>query len=568
MIKKIIKNLIIILFFTLPLINSYLLKYLGFISGDFSIWWEYPKVLFFLIFSWIINFFFIFYLIKNKIKYNYFWLYLFLIFSFISCLFSNFFLKSVFPTPEKWHSFLIFLSLSSLFIIINEIKSKKFIKNLFLASSFSLIFSNIFWLLNLKYNFTLAWELLNRNFATFGHPNYLALFILILLPYWLKNIFYNKSKLNLFFLVFNFIALILSKSYLAIFLFITYLIYFLFKFHKIKTKYFYYFLLIFLWIWFIILYLNISKANSFLSRFFICQSTLEIIFSDIKNIIFWLWFENLWELSVNYKNKMLYIFENFWFFPDRPHNIFLLILNSLWLIWSWFFTLLLYKIYNNYTKEKFIYLSSFVLGVIFLCFNFASISTYSLLILILIKLLDFSSENKINNIFYKLNKYFISIILIINIFWWYIWFLAYSSVILENKQKYRQAYNIYKFNFKNKYYSNNFEIKNEFLEKNKSYNYYSAKLNFSPNKENINEFLNKYNSIESYIFVWNILYNFWREFEAIEYYKTWLNKLEKILKSKNYFDFLITKKRLEWAKIRLNKYWLWEVKQKIKTANY
>ncbi|MCT4616727.1 MAG: hypothetical protein N4A38_00785 [Candidatus Gracilibacteria bacterium] len=265
---------------------------------------------------------------------------------------------------------------------------------------------------------------------------------------------------------------------------------------------------------------------------------------------------------------MLYIFENFGFFPDRPHNIFLLILNSLGLIGSGFFTLLLYKIYNNYTKEKFIYLSSFVLGVIFLCFNFASISTYSLLILILIKLLDFSSENKINNIFYKLNKYFISIILIINIFGGYIGFLAYSSVILENKQKYRQAYNIYKFNFKNKYYSNNFEIKNEFLEKNKSYNYYSAKLNFSPNKENINEFLNKYNSIESYIFVGNILYNFGREFEAIEYYKTGLNKLEKILKSKNYFDFLITKKRLEGAKIRLNKYGLGEVKQKIKTANY
>ena len=306
------------LFLILSLINSKILNNFW-IDLWFYVKWnfEFTKAMFFNVFSSI---FIIFYFIINykqkmiipKIAY-----YILLLF-FVSLISSSFFITNVFWNEVKWHWLLLFINLLWLFIIlINQEKNIKIkiLKIIIFLSIFPILLAiKEYFLPTFEYN-----EIQNRAFGTFWHPNLLALFLLILLPFLLDKI---KNNSYFFIFVISSFAIFLSKSFIWIIIYIDYVLWFLVKKLKLEKKYTITFLIL-ISFWLIILIYNfgiITKLSSFISRFFIIETSLKLLFSDIKYVFFWLWNDSLQYLFDNFKSPYLYIFENSWFTADRPHN--------------------------------------------------------------------------------------------------------------------------------------------------------------------------------------------------------------------------------------------------------
>ena len=510
MLNKLIQILLIILFITLPLVNSHLLDFFGLseIWKIFYVNWnyEFSKVIYFNIFSSIILFLFFIKNIFNKKLYIPKIILFIIPVLLISTIFSIFPEISLFWNTDKTHSLVMFLNLIWIYITIqnSDYSSKKSLLFWVVLWLFPIIYFAGWEFFNPSYNY---WDLANRAFWTFGHPNYLALFLLLFLPIITKNKAKLNRNLNYFLIIWIVSAIILTKSILAISLLILYKIYyFLFKarFKHIKTAYF---IIALVWILFVIIQnFWYSKLHSFISRFYIWETTWNIISSDIKTFFIWNWPETLWVIFDNFKSPYLYIFENFWFTADRPHNIFL---NIFYHFWIFGLLIFLYLIWILIFKKYWVYKHSLVLALIFLCFNYASISSY-LIIVLIISLLNkgWTQDSPLHK-----NFLILFLIFIFSIIWWYYSYNLYQSEILNYNKKYIEAKKNYIF------WEKIYEIKT---------------------CEQELESWNK--SVETYFYCWYIKYNKNSPEAWIKYYKLWLEKLPDLWNKKSkYYDNILIK---------------------------
>lgn len=559
LLQKIVIWLLIILFFSLPIVNSHLLS-LFWLDFWYHVDWnyEFTKTMFFNIFIWLI--FLIFWLeklISSKEKDS--WLstnsIIYIIISFVIIWISTFFsispYISLFWNSAKWHWAIMFIALILLFIIwVNQKrKTQKLIVNSFIIWVFisAIIAIKEYFLPSLNYG-----DLWNRALWTMWHPNYLALILLItIVPIYKRLI----SKVNnyRFFDYFLYIVLItlivclfLTKSALAIWLFILYNFFYiinssrLIDYKKIISVIFW---LIFIWfIWFTFHFYP-EKIHSFISRFFIWETTICILKSDIKSFFTWWWLDTLDLIFNKTKNLYLYIFENIWYTADRPHNFILNIFYHFWLIWVLFLFYTFYLIYKYYKKLKFVwstkimYVKWLLIAFLFTFFNFPSIVAYIIIVLFLsIIVKETYKIEKLEkvwiNFFWK-----ITILLLISVS---LWGAYYSSkyYIAETKaynKDYNNAIKIFPYN--PDYYYKTWKL-NSWLEiwKYKSEMYYVSKIYLSKNiKESCQELINNFPTAENYFYCWNIMNKIWDKTWAKAFYNIGLSFLPDLWNKDSYY---------------------------------
>lgn len=421
---------------------------------------------------------------------------------FISNIVSSYPLTSFFWNTSKSHWTLLFIGLINLYVILVNTK-KQWLEKYVYTFICSTLFVSIIGIKEYYYPSFDYGNLSNRAISTLWHPNYLALFILMILPF-ITKIPYTIRKFIIWILLL--FTLILTKSLLWISLWIFYLLYTtyssLFKKIHLTWKLIIFSLSIVFILYILFTFWYVTKLHSFLSRFFIWETTLKTIFLDVKIFLVW-W--GLWSLEFvfdSFKSPYLYIFENFWFTADRPHNLFLNIFYHLWIIWIALFLYILYQYKKNYQNTP--YYQSILLFLIFTFFNFPSIAHYIFLILIIA-------------IIYKKNSYSPTLILensllkgiplsisIISISFWIIY---YSSEI----QVYRNWDKVSKNKIIQSIQNENYE-KKLFVDRKYSREIICQKaILFSP-------------SVENYFHCGNIL---WKQNQniAIQYYQDWLQKL-------------------------------------------
>lgn len=513
MLDKIIQLYIIITLFIIIIFHWKFFSYFG-IDNNFSVDWkfEFTKAILSNIFLWFLS---IIFFVKNfykKIIIPKYIFFLFILF-FYSLISSSFFYTNIFWNDIKWQGLLFFANLVIFLVILLNTTNKnikKIIGTLLLLSTIPLIIAIKEYLLP-TFDY---WNLSNRAIWTFWHPNFLALYIIMFIPIIIQKIKQNKFYILLF-LLFT-ITLFLTKSFIAIIIFFLYILYILQKNKFIKNKkiiYIWLFISLFLWIYIIYNFWLITKLNSFVSRYYIWETTIKIIFSDIKNIIFWLWNDSLFYLFEKYKSSELYIFENIWYSADRPHNLILNIFVSFWILGISFLIYFLY-IFKTKFKKQSIYFS-IIIFLIFCLFNFASVATY---LLIVIFIAYIAKKHYKKNNYYITKIFFITISIISIVF-------SIFYYIDQNK----------KYNNKN-YFTENRILKNIYLENPENNIFYkNSDINII-----CEELTNFSQSVETYFYCWNNMYYSNRD-KAIKYYELWLNKLPDMYnsQSKYYNNFLI-----------------------------
>ena len=401
--------LVIVLLIILPLICQRLFGFFGFDINITNLWYEALKSNFLIFITPLFLLFFFFSKINLKIsKKN-----LILIYSIIWVFFiSSFFWinpeNSFLWENTKWHTFFFWVSVFSFFIIFSSLKKEIILK--------SIIYSSIpVWFLALKESFFPSfgyWDFWNRAIWTFWHHNYLALFLILIIPLITNKL--NKKRFLALFIFLN-LVLILTKSLIWISVILCFYIYLIYKETKNKAFIIIPFLSIFSWILFYI-YENFNKIMSLISRFYIWFDSILIWFSNFKFFLIWIWSENLYEKFIFFKSKELLIYENLWFSADRSHNFILDFFVWFWIIW---WGLILYFLLFNFKKieNKFVKYS-LLLSFIFLLFNFPSSSC----ILIIFALLSIWI-NKINS-----KKIFLIPLLLLTFIWS---FVSYKNIIWE-----------------------------------------------------------------------------------------------------------------------------------------
>ena len=551
--QKLIQILLIILFISLPLVNSHLLDLFWLKISSIYINWnfEFFKVMFFNIISWFIILLFSIKILikKERIKIPKI-IYPITIILFLSTVFSISPYISLFWNNTKAHSLLMFLNLIWIFIVLLNEK-KTFLKKLFniiILSSIFIIIIAIWQYFIPSFNY---WELSNRALWTFWHPNYLAwylLMIIILLLYKIENSFNNIYIIILWLSIFT---LILTKSAWAIFIISSYFIYYFYKTstHKYKNNIFIlaWFLSFSLLIYYLINNFWYSKLYSFMSRFYIWETALNIIFSDIKTLLIWNWFETLELIFEKDKSIYLYIYENIWFTADRAHNIFINILYHTGILWLLIMGLWVFQLIKNYiisikSNQNTFFYEALILVLIFTVFNFLSIVSYLLIILLIAKIIENKTLNKTkNNIIITL----IFIVWFTSIIYLSKYYIAETYIHRHNISK---AINIYPYN--QEYYYKIWEY-NEGLNiwKIMDENYFYSKINSDEKNIEVhcNDFILHFPSAENYFYCWEYFEQLKKDEISKLYYKKWLEKLPDLWNdsSKYYDNFLLNKKEIQ-----------------------
>ncbi len=546
------KILILLLFLSIPLAHSQL-GGMFWISLDIVVNgnYEFTKVILFNILCSFISTFFVIDKILRKKK-IYIWLpvYLALWIVVVSTLFSISPITSLFGWSSKWHWAFFFINLIWLFIVLsnqNHHFHKKCIKTI-LLSSFLVAFLGIrqFWFPSFDY-----WELSNRAISTLGHPNYLALYLLIIIPLLYKKLAHRFSHLYLWFTVLSVACLLLTKSVLGISLFALYNLYFFQKSKKqtmlsvailtiIGVSFF-----IFSDIWF-------PKLHSFLSRFALWDTVIPIIFSDFKTLVFGSGFETLVLTFDTAKSPYVYIYENFGYTADRPHNLLLNIWYHTGLLWLWVFLYVLTVWWSHIKKTP--YKESFVLFFLFTIFNFPSVVHYSILALIIAIATHKKSTayTMAKSVFGFIS--FISICLV-SIVWWYFSYQFYQAEIEYSKWWIQEASQIFPYHATYQYMKQNINI-GIGLEKYESKKYYQTKIIGSQNlKETCQDFTDKFPTAENYFYCAEIFESMFQQEVAMDYYKKWLSKLPDLWdKDSSYYDDIFIKNTITGNRFFSEKY--------------
>lgn len=442
---------------------------------------------------------------------------------------------SLFWSVNKWHWFIFLNNLLIFFIIFSHYFSYK--KNRYILKMLVLITSiiSLVWIKEYyipSYNY---WDLSNRLLSTLWHPNYVSALLVMIIPYnfyLFKNYKSVKKYLSAIVLFILLLTLLLTKSFIAIFLIILFLFYEVYWNKNLKSYIFTVFILVFI-ILIVLLLIFPEKLNSLISRFYIWETSLRIVLSDIKIFFFWIWAENLKLLFDNFKSKELYLYENIWFHADRPHNIFL----NIWLHYGvflfWFSIYIFFKLLKNVYRNKNIYNSSLLLIIIFWCFNFPNIIWYLFFIIFLSYNISLNTYKNFS-IYNKKNKNIYTYILLIIVItvssiWWYFSYKQYKSQSYIYQDKYTQAIKIFPYYWE--YHYNNLDFNSWLFADNHYYSekYYLYKIYFSIEKiAECHELVNNFPSIENYLYCWDIIEKkYWRE-EAKYFYEKWIEKMPDI----------------------------------------
>mgnify|MGYP006981760520 CR=1 FL=1 len=502
--------------------------------------YEYTKVTLFNIFIPIIFILFLLknYIFKEKIEINNNYINLLLIIYimiWISTFFSFIPNVSIFWWLDKSHWLFFINNLFLFFIIIFHIFSKNKWKLLLHFLVFTTVILTVIGIKELylpSYNY---WDLWNRLISTLWHPNYISALYVMIIPYTvslLKNYRWYKKYFIFIITVLFLLGLMLTKSYIAIFLVFSYLIYeILWK----NNKFLYSLFIIFsLFIWSILIFNYFpEKLNSLISRFYIWETTLKIIFSDIKIFFFWIWAENLKFLFDNFKSTELYLYENIWFNADRPHNIFLNIWIHYWVFLLLFALAWFYKLTINIFKNNNWYSTSLLLVIIFWCFNFPNLIGYVFFIMILshylVKNYTLNLINKIKPHSYYTRNLFILFLLIISILWWYHSTQAYLSQTYIKKDNYTQAINTFPYYWE--YHFNLLDFQSWLTVDNyfKTEKYYLYKIYFSFEKiPECNNLVQHYWIVENYLYCWELIENKFGFEKAKPFYQKAIAKMPDI----------------------------------------
>lgn len=574
---KIIQYLLLALFFLLPLIHGQLFISLGFdfkilLDGNF----EFFKSQFFIFFISIICFLYALSSIKQE-KYHtlwapiLFWIWLL----FLSSIFSISPYQALFGSNIKWHGVLLFLACIWLYFVLIQ-QDKNFMKQLFWASVSWAVFAS---LIAIKEYYAPSfdyWDLSNRALWTFWHPNYLAAYILVLFPFLIEKAKkYDSIYLVMVPLV---VCLLLTKSAWAILIFFSY-IWFVFLIHsgshepslpqgtlswassihlvlskgekwKVLIP-----VIVGLWVCFLVYqFWLLTKLHSFLSRFFIWESVLRIIIDNPKVLLFGSWADTLMFYFENYKVPELYLFENFGYYADRPHNIILNIFFHFWVWGVWIMCFWIYKIIQKW-KNNYLY-HSLLIAWIFSIFNFFSISVYAILVLILACI---SRQNT-----WKSN-YLIALVLITSSLVSLMASGAYFYSETKAKMwKYQEAVQIFPYHYKN--YEKLWDAENSI--------YYAGKATKNLFKQFIwltnynsecNNMLEHWSSAETYFYCGNYAWNIWEQETAKWYYRWWLMKIPNIWdKESVYHSLFLTKNFIDGRRFFSEKYSnIWEVLERM-----
>lgn len=540
--SNIISYIIIILITVLWIFHSQLFWYFWYENLIVDWNYEYSKVMLFNTLFPIIFIIFITstYIRKQKIyisKKIFFYLFLILFFLTLSTYYSLIPNISFFWWIDKWHWYIFNVNLVLFFILIYHIFQNNKSKILLKSILFIIWLLTVIWIKELYFPSYNYWDLWDRLISTLWHPNYVSALYILVFPYLInlfKNYWWYKKYISWIIILLFLFWLILTKSLIAIFLIFSYIIFELFW--KNKTKYFLIFIttIAFLWLVMIFKYYP-EKLNSLISRYYIWETTLRIIFSDIKIILIGIWSENLNLLFWNFKSTELYLYENIWFNADRPHNIFINIWLHYWIFLLGLFYYLFYKLFLNITKYNYWYDYSLFLIIIFWCFNFPNIIWYLFFIIILAyKLSKIIIDKKYN---YRQNiiiKIFIAFLTMVSLVWSYYSIHSYKSQTLIKQNNYNWA--VQQFPYYWEYHYNNYKFEDWLAVENKFYTekYYLYKLYFSFKKiDECDELLIHYPSIENYFYCWELIENkFWFE-QAKIYYQKWIEKFPKIWDNKN-----------------------------------
>ena len=559
MLEKIRNCMLIFLFFSLPLIHWELFStfWIGtsfWVNGNF----EFTKSQFFICISGVI--FIITWLIsiieQKKIVFNTplilsFWVLV------LSTIFSISPLTALFWMESKWHGILMFGSLICIYFILLQIE-KNFMKQLFFTSVAWWFFASIIAIKEFFYPSFDYGDLASRALGTFGHPNYLVLFLLLLIPF-----IFEKAKKHsfLYLLLIPIISVIfLTKSVWGVIIFSVFLL-FVWSTKiacvipmnavwtkKIKRSYMIFFTLFIIVsiIYTVFEFWFLTKLHSFLSRFYIWESTMRIIVENPKIFFIGSWADTLTAYFSSYKSSELYIFENFGFIADRPHNLFLNILFHFWIAWVWVLVFLLYKLYKNY-QNNYLY-HSLIIFLAFTIFNFASVASYLLLVLILACI---SSQDK--KVSYN---FFITMVLLI---FWSVWVyyssLLYYSEVKVAKNQYALAINIFPYVANNYFAIWEPELWKKYLWYESS-KYYISKIQKWENQPAACEnFTNAQNSAESYFYCWSVFWNQNQKEWAQSYYMKGLAKMPNLWDNKSeYLQSSIIRESIDGIRFFSEKY--------------
>ena len=595
---KLLKIIILIGIFTLPLINSRITELLWF-SFSIPVNWnfEFTKVMFFNVWSGVVIGLYLVQSLLTKesrsaLPTAVIFFYLILVFSthLSTSPYISFFWNEI-----KSHSFIMWSNLVWLFIVFQLILNKAFFKQIIITFIVSWIFVSIIWFKEYFFPTFNYWDLWNRLFSTFGHPNYVSIFLVSLIPFLynpLSNFPPKGERIAQLSIILLFLAaLLFTKSVFAIFLFVCFNLWYFnnispfFKGSTLKwnargrasfIKYSVALLTI-AWSSFLLFNFFPEKLHSFISRYFIWETSFKTIFSDIKIFLIWWWTETLVFYFDNFKSQYLYIFENLGFSADRPHNI---ILNFFYHFWVWWLAIILWIYFKVFSYKNTEWIHKFtptrvslILMLLFLLLNPTSIVLYLFIVILLANVLVFPLvKNKDQGKrYYWSNIILFTVITIISIYWAYYSIKYYYSENKTYNKQLLQAKNIYKYNPNSYFYSWDF-VKWLEISRIPTTEYYYTKIKYT---EEINEkikicnnYITKYNYAETYFFCGNELW-YLEKNKAKQYYKQWLNLLPDLWNknSKYYSKFLVKYLNINWNRFLSKKYWLAQILERVWIIN-
>jgi len=540
------KILLFVLFFTLPLVHGQLFPTLW-IDISLIIRWnfEFFKVTVFNILSALIFFSYFCSRTQNKVNIISSDIYIFLLLC-VSSIFSLSPIISAIGDIEKWHTALMFCNLLWLFIILRTQK-RAFLEKLILTSFVALCISCLIGLKEYFYPSFHYGELWNRFIWTYWHPNYFSWFVILALPFFIliKNIF-----LRYILGIIIWISLIISQSLVALFLISAYLWYILFQ----KKPYIYIWICswIVLTLWISVFLLFPEKLHSFVSRYYLWETTVRIMIDFPRYILSGFWAETLPYYFESYKSPELYIFENYWYTADRPHNFFLNIFYHFWIFWIlWFLYILIY--FLKYFRSKAVHIS-LALFLLYGIFHYFSIVSYSFLIIVL-ALYYKERFAWIQNKTYYSSHIMSSIFVVISLIWGLCSINILRAEILSAQGKNTQAYEIFPLQI----YSTPTQRWSTH-----SYIYWLSspkslrnRVQIFPQKETLcDELLTQYPSVENYFYCGQVFETLWRDEIAKSYYTLWLQKLPDLWnENSSYWGEYLIKNTITWNRFFSEKFW-------------
>lgn len=575
---KLTKILLSLLILTLPLIHGRVLATLGLdfeliVSGNF----EFTKSLYFNVFSSLIFLvFFVEYILiwGNKLLLSLREKYILICVYTLLCI-STYFSLSPFMSLiwdlEKWHTFFLVSNLIGLYIVMRQISysQRNFILQIFILSW---VLSSVLAIKELYYpsfNYGALWD---RALWSFGHPNYLSGFLLLLLPFIFSTPFpfakeriqvWIKIWITLLFLT----TIILCKSLTALFLAGLYLFYYTNKKMQLVPSPLRRGLG-----WGIIIGFSIlagfiliryfpEKLHSLISRWYLWETTVRIIFSDIKILVLWAGLETLPYYFNSFKVPELYIFENFGYSADRPHNFFLNIFYHFGLAWIWIFIYLFCKFFSFLQREyqqeerwefqKYYKIASsvIILFLLYWIFHYFSISSYLIIIFTLSILLHDNKAQK-----YSVKLFFL-ILIFTSIIGWYISFRLYVSEIYYSAGKSETSLEIFSHpKYLLRFWETEMAENREWVISQR--NYKTRIILMDDAQLWCDNLLTGYPSAENYFYCWQLLESQWDSTLSKNYYNTWLSKMPDLWNENSiYWDNYFVKQTITGNRFFSPKFW-------------